>query len=92
MNQTSMAILIGLLAGIGGGLATHFIAGNDTTAGEATLQGGSADLSGVIARLDRIESAMGRKHLAARRPELYRDILGAPNETPVIDPSWDLEK
>ena len=35
---------------------------------------------------------MGRKHLAARRPELYRDILGAPNPNPTINPSWDLQK
>ena len=40
----------------------------------------------------KLESAMGRKHLAARRPELYRELLGAPNANPVIDPSWDLEK
>ena len=40
----------------------------------------------------KLETAMGRKHLAARRPELYRDILGAPNKNPVIDPSWNLEK
>lgn len=38
----------------------------------------------------KLETAMGRKHLAARRPELYRDILGAPHENPVIDPSWSL--
>ena len=41
---------------------------------------------------EKLESAMGRKHLAARRPELYRDILGAPHENPVIDPSWNLIK
>ncbi|REJ87484.1 MAG: nitrilase [Planctomycetota bacterium] len=40
----------------------------------------------------KLETAMGRKHLAARRPELYRHILGRPNDNPVIDPSWDLEK
>ncbi|MFV1995857.1 MAG: nitrilase, partial [Verrucomicrobiales bacterium] len=40
----------------------------------------------------KLETSMGRKHLAARRPELYREILGSPNENPVIDPSWDLDK
>ena len=40
----------------------------------------------------KLDTAMGRKHLAARRPDLYRDIIGAPNDNPVIDPSWDLEK
>ncbi|MFT5324315.1 MAG: hypothetical protein ACI8P0_002176 [Planctomycetaceae bacterium] len=31
-------------------------------------------------------------NLAARRLELYRDILGAPHENPIIDPSWSLTK
>ena len=51
--------------------------------------------NGVVTGLctpGKIEMAMGRKHLAARRPELYRDILGAPHENPVIDPSWRLTK
>ena len=51
--------------------------------------------NGVVTGLctpGKIEMAMGRKHLAARRPELYRDILGAPHENPVIDPSWSLTK
>ena len=51
--------------------------------------------NGVVTGLctpGKIEMAMGRKHLAARRPELYRDILGAPHENPVIDPSWSLRK
>ncbi len=69
MNQTVIAILIGLLAGIGGGLATHVVTGKDKHAGETTLPGGSADLGGVIARLDRIESAMGRTTLKVD-PEL----------------------
>ena len=41
---------------------------------------------------EKLKTAMGRKHLAARRPALYREILSAPNDNPVIDPSWDLEK
>ena len=51
--------------------------------------------NGVVTGLctqEKIAMAMGRKHLAARRPELYRDILGAPHENPVIDPSWSLTK
>ena len=40
----------------------------------------------------KLDSAMGRKHLAARRPELYQNILGASNPNPTIDPSWNLEK
>jgi predicted amidohydrolase len=45
-----------------------------------------------LCTVDKLETSMGRKHLAARRPELYRDILGAPHENPVIDPSWSLTK
>ena len=51
--------------------------------------------NGVVTGLctpGKIKMAMGRKHLEARRPELYRDILGAPHENPVIDPSWSLTK
>ena len=51
--------------------------------------------NGVVTGLctpEKIAMAMGRKHLEARRPELYRDILGAPHENPVIDPSWSLTK
>lgn len=82
MNRTSMAILVGLLAGIGGGLATHFVVGQDKGAVETTLPGGSADLSGVIARLDRIESAMGRTQLKVD-PELRGSghIAAAANAT-----------
>ena len=50
---------------------------------------------GVVTGLctpEKLEPSMGRKHLAARRPELYRDILGASHENPVIDPSWSLTK
>jgi hypothetical protein len=41
---------------------------------------------------DKMERSLGRKHLAARRPELYGDIIAAPNPDAVIDPSWDTRK
>lgn len=50
---------------------------------------------GVVTGLctsEKLVTAMGRKHLDARRPELYRDIIGSANDNPVIDPSWSLTK
>ena len=40
----------------------------------------------------KLEPSMGRKHLDARRPDVYGPVLTKANENPVIDPSWDLKK
>ncbi len=47
------------------------------------------DIASAVCTPDKIELSLGRKHMAARRPEIYRELL-KPRETPaVIDPSWN---
>ncbi len=39
---------------------------------------------------DKFEKALGRAFIAARRPQIYRKLLEAPEKEPVIDPGWDM--
>lgn len=38
---------------------------------------------------EKIEDCLGRKHLAAMRPDLYTELLKPREQPAVIDPSWD---
>lgn len=58
MNNVLLALVVGLLAGIGGAFAVHMIT---TDPSPAEPVGGSVDLSGIDARLAKIEAALGRE-------------------------------
>ena len=64
MNNTLLALVIGLAAGVCGALVPGMLRGEATT-GEAGSSGGPTDLGAVLERLDRIE-----EQLAASRPLL----------------------
>ncbi len=38
---------------------------------------------------EKIGRSLGRKFIAARRPQLYRKLVEEPDLAPVIDPGWD---
>lgn len=62
MNQTVLALVVGVLAGVGGALvATQFSSGSGAT----TLEGDGTDVSEIIVRLDRLEAAINRPALRA---------------------------
>lgn len=50
------------------------------------------DIAVGLCTPEKIDDALGRKHLAARRPELYHKLVEPPAQPPVIDPSWDTTK
>lgn len=62
MNNTGIAILVGVLAGVAGAVAVGLITGPKAAddSGAMAVDGG-ADLSSVIERLDRIEATLGKE-------------------------------
>ena len=41
---------------------------------------------------EKIEKSLGRKFIAARRPELYKELVRTRQAPSVIDPGWDTEE
>lgn len=62
MNQTALALLVGLLAGVGGALGVQLATGGGDGPAPG-LETASLDLSDIEARLARIESALGQRDL-----------------------------
>lgn len=58
MNQTAMALVVGLLAGVAGAVVVGFVADDGTTVAAVRSP---ADLSGIVQRLERIEAALDRE-------------------------------
>ncbi|MHC5011012.1 MAG: hypothetical protein ACYTG6_08695 [Planctomycetota bacterium] len=75
MNQTILALFVGLLGGVGGALTVHFVTERSPT--EAPSSVNAADSREIGARLERIEAALGRMPLDAG-PSLRGS---APNES-----------
>ena len=63
MNQIGVALVVGLLAGVAGGVGVHLLTDGrvSSAAGEAI----PADLDGVHARLERIEAALAGRPLTS---------------------------
>ncbi|MDA1193702.1 MAG: hypothetical protein O2894_00805 [Planctomycetota bacterium] len=58
MHQTGLALLLGLIGGAAGAVATMMIGGSSTP---LSTSAESTDLSAVITRLDRIEATLGQR-------------------------------
>lgn len=60
MNQTMLALVVGLLAGVGGSLVATQFSSSD---GGGSIDGEGTDVSEIILRLDRLEAAINRPEL-----------------------------